>query len=185
MIEAKIDTDKKIMFAIAIVVIILGIRYTVAYFSSKDTSNANKVTTGSAKISYTENENGIINADGIVPINDDDIKDSATRLSFNVENIGTTDITYSIKLVDLTIHESMINKEFKWAVYSGDQEIDSGDFSNAKNNENYSLIQNESLNEGKNKDYILYIWISETGVEQNSMIDKTFESKVQVEAISK
>ena len=182
MIEAKIDPDKKIMFFLAFVLIIVGIGYTYSYFSSRDSSEDKTITTGTLSIKYTENEEGIINADNIAPILDENIFDSATKLSFDVENTGNINASYNIKLTNLTIDTELANADFKLAIYTADTLVSSGDFSKAVTGTDYSLIQDKSLETGSNTDYTLYIWISETNTNQDTMKDKSFEAKVEVDA---
>lgn len=183
MIEAKIDTDKKIMFFIFFVLIIVGIGYTYSYFSSKSTSEDKTITTGILDIKYTENEEGIISANNIVPILEENVKTSATKLNFSITNNGNINAKYNIKFTNLTIDQELANSDFKWAIYTGDTLVDSGDFTNASTDSDYILTQDKTLDEGNTTEYTLYIWINETNDNQDSMKEKTFTAKVSVDAL--
>ena len=69
--------------------------------------------------------------------------------------------------------------DFKWALYSGDTKIYNGNFRNILNNKQL-LINNIELNRNESKAFQLYIWISENGLDQSLIMDKTFSMKILV-----
>ena len=184
MIEAKIDTDKKIMFILFFVALAIGIGYTYSYFSSRGESDEVMVNTGSLQVTYVEDSEGIINANNISPILDEDMTSLATKLSFSVVNEGNVDGVYNIDLIDVKIDTELINNKFKWALYSWDVLVREGNFSDITNGSDYELISGQNINVSDSEEYTLYIWISEDNTDQSIMKGKTFQSKVRVEAVN-
>ena len=179
MVEAKIDTDKKIFFVVILLLLVFGIYKSYAYFSAKSKTSTETVTT--AKLSVDVQNNGIINNDNIVPINSDDIKTKATKLDFTVNNTGTIDFTSKIKLNILEVDEELRSEDLKWALYENDSELSNGNFKDSS--ESIILKDDIKIETPKNRTFTLYIWIEDTGVPQNELQSGSFKGQIEVNAI--
>ena len=84
MVEAKIDTDKKIFFTLVLVLIIFGIGRGYAYFSAKSETSIETVTTATYDLKV-END-AILRAQNIVPISDSDVTTKGAELPFTITN---------------------------------------------------------------------------------------------------
>ena len=162
---------------IAVIAIIVGA--TVAYFSARDQSEEKTVTTGSVGIKYTDNIDKVT-IDNIIPIYDNEIETKANKFSFNLENLGNATTYVDITLTDIVMDDALKDLEFKWALYSGDEEINNGNFRNVTNNE-MLLAKNIAFSASQNKDYALYIWISENDLDQSDMMGARLTAKITVE----
>ena len=178
--EEKKNKKQTIIIVIAVIAVIaLLIGATTAYFLARQQSSEKTITTGTVGIKYTDNEDTVA-IDNIIPIYDTEIKTKANKFSFNIENLGNATTYVDMSLTDITIDESLKDLEFKWALYSGDEKISNGNFRNITNNE-ILLTKNIELANNSNKDYELYIWISENDLDQSDMMGATFTGKITVE----
>ena len=178
MVEAKIDTDKKIFFIVVLALIVFGIGRTYAYFSAKGTTSTETVSTASLKLEV-END-AILRAQNIVPINSSQIFDKATKLHFTVNNTGTIDMKAKVTLNILSITDELKSNDFKWALYSGDTKIENGTFLNVA--DKIEMTDNISIPKTESRIYDLYIWIEDTGFPQDELQKGTLESKITVDA---
>ena len=179
MVEAKIDTDKKIFFVVVLFLLVFGIYKSYAYFSSKSKTSTETVTT--ATLSVDVKNNGIINADNIVPINGTDIKTKATKIDFTVNNTGTIDFTSKIDLNILEISDALRSDEFMWALYESDSELYSGDFANSDSS--ILLADDIDILKTKSRTFSLYIWIEDSGFAQDELQNGSFKGQIEVNAI--
>ena len=177
-----VNRNKKISIIITslplVLLLIIGASY--AYFSNKGVSDERGVQAGTLRIVYTDNTEGTVEIDDIVPIYDTEIKEEANKFAFNIDNTGTSQAYVDIKLTDIVMDPELSNLEFKWALYSGDTKISNGNFRNVTNNE-LLLTKNIELPQLDNKNYELYIWISENDLDQSILMNKTFSSEITVE----
>ena len=176
------NKKKKISIIITsvLLVMLLIISASYAYFSSKSVSSEKEVQAGTLRIVYTDNTEGTVEIDNIIPIYDNEIKTKANKFAFNIDNTGTSQAYVDIKLTDIVMDPELSNLEFKWALYSGDTKISNGNFRNITNNE-VLLTKNIELPQSNNKDYELYIWISENDLDQSTLMNKSFKCKITVE----
>ena len=165
-------------------VILLGISFAYAYFSSINKSDNKTVQAGSLKITYSDDNLNTINLSNIAPIHDEDIKTKASKLEFKITNNGSSKAYVDIYLNDIVLPDELVSLEFKWALYSGEEKIYNGNFRNILDNKQL-LMNNIELNKEENKTYQLYIWISENDLNQNNMMNKTFSAKILVKANQK
>ncbi len=177
----KENNKKKISIligAIALVlVLIVGITY--AYLSANNKTPDNSVKAGTLLISYEDDNLNSIRLNDITPIYDKDIKEKASKISFQVNNTGTAKAYVDINITDISLPKELADLEFKWALYSGDEKINNGNFRNVLDNK-LLLTNNEEIESTKNKSYDLYIWISESELDQSDMMNKTFTGKITI-----
>ncbi len=162
---------------IAIVLLLISITY--AYMSATKVTTKNSVQAGTLLINYEDDKLNTVNLSNIQPIYDKDIKTKANKISFKVNNTGTAKAYVDINITDINLPSELADLEFKWALYSGDEKISNGNFRNVLDNK-LLLINNEEIESTKNKSYDLYIWISESELDQSDMMNKTFSAKITV-----
>lgn len=179
MVEAKIDTDKKIFFILILALIVFGIGRAYAYFSAQSDTNEQSVTTGTLKLDVQDD--GIIRAQNIFPIDNNDIFDKATKLNFTIKNTGTIDLNAKVKLNILSITDALKSNDFKWTLYNGQTKINDGTFLNAENN--IEIVNNISISTNNSENYDLYIWIEETNIPQDALQKGTLNARIVVEAV--
>ena len=178
MVEAKIDTDKKIFFILIFALVVFGIGRAYAYFSAKAESNEQTVTTGTLKLEVKND--GILRAQNIAPIDSNEIFSEATKLNFSIKNTGNIDLNATILLDVLNITEELKSNDLKWAIYSGETKINNGTFLNVANQ--IELGKNITILPTNSQNFDLYIWIEETGVPQDELQKGIIDVKVTVNA---
>lgn len=174
------NKKKKISIIITsvIMVALLAISITYALFSARSTSTEQSVQAGTVRVVYTDNLDSVT-INNIAPIYDSDIMTDANKFSFNVENTGATTAYVDISLTNIVMDTELSNLEFKWALYSGSDEVSNGNFRNVSNNEQL-LTKNIELAPSQDKYYQLYIWISESDLDQSNLMNKSFSAKITV-----
>ncbi len=175
----KNENNKKkvsVLISAIIVVILLLIGFTYTYLSSHNKTDRT-VQAGTLLIEYSDEGMETVNLSNIQPIYDKDMMEKASKIPFKVINKGTSLAYVEIDLTDITIPDALKNADFKWALYSGDEKISEGNFANVQD-KNLSLTKNQEITSSKN--YELYIWISETGLDQSDMMEKTFSAKITI-----
>lgn len=190
MVEAKIDTDKKIFFALILVLIVFGINRAYAYFSANSDADTQTVTT--ATYSLTVENDAILRADNIVPISSNDVTTKATELPFTITNTSDGDIITEISLTNITMSKGLDDNNFKWSLYSDGVLVEEDTFNNATNKvlntDNITIdeiVLTSNVEIVNDKSYKLYIWIEESGSPQDSLQESVFEGKITVNAIQK
>ena len=160
-------------------VMLLAVSFTYAYFSANNPSTENSVQAGTLLINYEDDNLNTLMLDNISPIYDSEIKTKASKIGFKVNNTGTSKAYVEISLTDIVMDEELSNLEFKWALYSGDEKISNGNFRNVTNGKQL-LTNNIEINSTDTKNYLIYIWISESGLDQSNLTNKTFSAKVTI-----
>lgn len=190
MVEAKIDTDKKIFFALVLFLMVFGIGRAYAYFSAQSNTTTETVTTATYDLEVAND--AILRADNIVPIDSSEVTTKGTELPFTITNTSTGPIIAEISLTGITMSVGLDDEYFKWALYSDDTKIVENSFYNATNKvvntDNVTIdeiVLTNNVEIDTSKDYKLYIWIEDSGAPQNTLQSSTFEGKITVNAIQK
>ena len=181
--------NKKITYSIVAVllIVLVTIGATYAYFSAQASTDVQTVTTGTLTMGFTNGE--IINATGITPINDNEIETKATMLPFSVTNTGNQHTKITIKLTDITIDDALKDIDFRWGLYNADKQdaagtemgVSFGIFKYSETGGEEILLQDVILDKNSaTRNYKLRIWIHDDGALQNEMQGKTFSGKVVV-----
>ena len=172
-------SKKQIIVIVSLLVAVLIIGVTIAYFMSRQTGAEQTITSGNLSITYT-NENAF-NLTGLIPLAEEEVQDKASKIEFTITNNGNLKAYVEIGMTDITIPEEFKNQDFMYAIYDENNNmITSGDFSGIGNNTEMSMYQDIEFEVGDSKDYTAYIWINETPDDQTSMMGKTFKGKMQI-----
>ena len=172
-------SKKQIIVIVSLLVAVLIIGVTIAYFMSRQTGAEQTITSGNLSITYT-NENAF-NLTDLIPLTEEEVKDKASKIEFTITNNGNLKAYVEIGMTDITIPEEFKNQDFMYAIYDENNNmITSGDFSGIGNNTEMSMYQDIEFEVGDSKDYTAYIWINETPDDQTSMMGKTFKGKMQI-----
>ena len=180
--EQKIN--KKITFSIiaVLLIVLVAIGATYAYFSAQGTTGTQTVTTGTLTMNF-DKEGSVVTVDGIIPIKDSEIKTKAAAFPFSVTNTGTEHMNITIKLKDIAIDPELKNIDFRWGLYNADTNkgISFGIFKYASNGGEEIIYRDSIIDAGSSKkNYVLRIWIHDNNQIQNEMQGKTFNGKIEV-----
>lgn len=179
MVEAKVDTDKKIFFIILLVSLIGGILGTYSYFSSKSEAENQTINTGTLSLEF-DDSTPIVNAENLSPIDKDMIDEKAAKKIFKIKNTGNVASVATLQLTDITIAEELKSPYFIWTLYSGDSQISEGDFSKLSDG---TIELANSIDIVNENEYTLYIWIKNINGEQDDLQGKELSAKISVNAV--
>ena len=172
-------SKKQIIVIVSLLVAVLIIGVTIAYFMSRQTGEEQTITSGNLSITYT-NENAF-NLTGLIPLAEEEVLDKASKIEFTITNNGNLKAYVEIGMTDITIPNEFKNQDFMYAIYDEDNNmITRGDFSGIGSNTDITMYRNLEFNEGDSKNYTAYIWINETPEDQTAMMNKTFKGKMQI-----
>ena len=179
--EQKIN--KKITYGIVAVllIVLITIGATYAYFSAQAETDVQTVTTGTLTMGFETGDT--LNLTGLIPIKDSEIKSKAAEIPFSVTNTGSEHMNITIKLKDITIADDLKDVDFRWGLYNADTDvgISFGIFKYAETGGEEIIYRDSIIDAGSpKKNYILRIWIHDDGAEQNYMQGETFSAKIDV-----
>jgi len=182
--EQKIN--KKITFSIVAVllIVLITIGATYAYFSAQGTTGTQTVTTGTLTMNF-DKAGSVVTINGITPIDDSEIKTKAAAFPFSITNTGTAHMNITIKLKDIVIADDLKDVDFRWGLYNTDSGngVSFGIFKNTVTGGEEILIKDviiDSTDPDSTKNYTLRIWIHDDGANQNYMQGETFSGKIDV-----
>ena len=178
-VEAKVDTDKKIFFIILLVSLIGGILGTYSYFSSKSEAENQTINTGTLSLEF-DDSTPIVNAKNLSPIDKDMIDGKAAKKIFKIKNTGNVASVATLQLTDITIAEELKSPYFIWTLYSGDSQISEGDFSKLSDG---TIELANSIDIVNENEYTLYIWIKNINGQQDDLQGKELSAKISVNAV--
>ena len=179
--EQKIN--KKITYGIVAVllIVLITIGATYAYFSAQAETDEQTVTTGTLTMGFETGDT--LNLTGLIPIEDSEIKSKAAEIPFSITNTGNQHMNITIKLKDITIADDLKDVDFRWGLYNTDTDVgvSFGIFKYAETGGEETLYRDSIIDAGSpKKNYILRIWIHDDGAEQNYMQGETFSAKIDV-----
>ena len=181
--NAEPKINKKITYGIVAVllIVLVTIGATYAYFSAQAETDVQTVTTGTLTMGFETGDT--LNLTGLTPIKDSEIKSKAAEIPFSVTNTGIEHMNITIKLKDITIADDLKDVDFRWGLYNADTDkgISFGIFKYASNGGEEILYRDSIIDAGSAaKNYVLRIWIHDDGAEQNYMQGETFSGKIEV-----
>jgi len=180
--EQKINKKITIGVVAVLLIVLITIGATYAYFSAQGTTGTQTVTTGTLTMGF-DKIGSVVTINGITPINDNEIKTKAAAFPFSITNTGTAHMNITIKLKDIVIADDLKDVDFRWGLYNADTDkgISFGIFKYATNGGEEIIYRDSIIDAGApTKNYILRIWIHDDGAEQNYMQGETFSAKIDV-----
>lgn len=93
-------------------------------------------------------------------------------------------ILIKISLIDVEIDEELKNESFVYQLYYNDEQIATGNFSNAKTGEEFIIHEGVPLTSANNNQFQLVIYIEENNEDQSAMMNKTFMGTVSINVVS-
>lgn len=140
--------------------------------------NAGTLTVDFATSAYIDNTNLLL-------INDSDEATKAEKTTFTVKNSGNITAKYTLDLTELTISDNFKSTYFKWDLLKNGTSINTGNFTTAVTGTDFTITpSNQTITVGTTDTYELRIWLSESGTDQLSLTNGTFNAKVRMTAVS-
>lgn len=182
--QTKNLRNKIILALLAFLIIFittLGISY--AYFSAVTVSEVQIINTGTLSLRFDDDTN-IIRNENIYPISRNQIQTQATKKTFSITNSSTTNMYLILSLEEMKLPDELRNVDFNWALYQNNIMQTTGSFNISKDSSKVILSNYEFLESGKSRKYDIYIWIEESGVEQDLMQGKIFNARIVANGVS-
>ena len=157
---------------------VVGITFTYFTLSGKEEDDATQIRTGTLSINYVDGKT--INAYDLFPIEEPTLSDElyVYRKNFSITSDGTLDQTMNI-YIDITKNE-FVSDHLMYALYdSSGNKITTRGFPV----EGRILIASDIfLKSGETKSYVVLIWLTETGENQNEEQNCHFTGQFDITA---
>lgn len=176
-------SNKKEFFYIVVLIltfitVLVGATFALYSLIFKHEEGTSAVYTGTFAIEYLSGD--IIDFHNLKPTNDPSIDtvDNVYRNNFRVKNTGSLDSLISV-VVEVNKNE-FSNNTLMYALYNSEEEVVASGF--LEGNKDILLSGNVELKSSNIEDFVLLIWIKESGEEQNSEMRKKFTGQIRVDA---
>lgn len=185
---------KKILIVLSIAITVtIGIMFGVSYgwyaYSSAQTNIKGSTIKEIPTVIFTNSENIVTNS--IMPIYDEDRYNYAQKNIFTVtigENLQEYETGIEIYLKDIKISEELKITDYKYELLQDSKIVSSGNFSGLGMSNNMNIMPMTILKPNtypQTYTYELYIWLSENDTDQNYLMNKIFNAKVNVNSAIK
>ena len=180
-----------IIFYISIIIILvtlafcLSYAYLIAIVKGNTTATKTQAQAGSIKVEFSTSD--YINNTSLMLIQDAERATKAEISKFSLSNTSTNAITtrYDIYLTNLTISDNFKSTYFKWELLKNDTILDSGNFTTAVTGTDFKLnTTTQTITASSIDNYILRIWLSESGTNQLSLTNGNFAAKVKIISVA-
>ena len=174
------------MITVMILILILGLTY--AYFMISKSINFGEITAGTINMEFVEGTD-VIKLDKAIPIYDEDIDTMAHQIKFSIENTGSLKMYTEIYIKGITISESLKTQDFRYRLeecdssYENSNIVKDGSFSSIYSDGNLYILENVEIDDTKY--YVLKIWVEETGLDQGELNGASFKGTVAATGYSR
>lgn len=200
---------KKLMLVLTFTVSIIFVTVIGATYAYYNISGGSvNVTTGEedTSVSIIFNNSDYIDLNTGIPISSSDIENMASSTTFTLtpDNsiINDYDISADIILSNIEIDEELKNNSFKYRLecthsVTNNKQVFNGDFTSLKNDNYLTIASLSTTEEGNNNFYIdpnyssqnysciLYVWLEESGENQNNLMGKHFGANIEIYSMMK
>ncbi len=170
-----------IILILTFITVIVGAAFALYSFIFSQPEGTSAVYTGTLSIEYLSGD--IINCGFLYPVDNPtiDSEDNVYKNNFRVKNSGSLDTLLQIK-VNITSN-SFSDNVLRYTLYQVDgQEVANGYIAGEKSS---IIADNVYLKNNEVENFILMIWLQETGNNQNNQMKKTLTGTIQVDASQK
>ena len=181
--EEEKNKKKMILAIIGAIILVAGIvGLTIAYFRAQAESKDIVVSSKKLSIVFSDPEGSLIRASDIEPIADEDIDTLGTKKTFTIakKDAADKDVYLRLELTDLVVSDNFKDSDLRWALYKSGSIVTEGSFVNVKSSTSLPLANNILLDSTTPEEYNLYIWIHETGVDQERLMGGSLSGKITV-----
>ena len=126
---------------IVIVIILIGI--SSAYFYAQGNSEIQSIATGKLSLDYTTTETTFTEDTNLYPINLSNVENKGAKIGFTVFNNGNENVYTTISLGNMVIPTALKNEYFGWTLYKENKAVTSGTFKFLGSETKYPLLEEE------------------------------------------
>lgn len=182
---------KKIIFilSITITVIVLaafGVSYGYYSYASANTLlNASTITSlPTVTYAQTNNLNDVVG----IPIAEEDYATDASKSQFTItygSNLSSYDVAVKISLTNIVIDNALKNSYFRYKLERDNTVIASGNFASVSGSLLIKDLEKKTITTYPFvENYTLYIYLVDSGSEQNAVMGKSFSAKISVDTVA-
>ena len=175
---------------ILLIVLVLSIIGSYAYYSWGSNSNINVSFDVISEKVYIEYDAGSdIEGFNMYPVDDKSDGISKTITVKTDKTISKT-ITFNLYLDLTSVDSALLDSSFKWAVYSNNSLVNSGNFSsgsvscNKDSSINHVVLLSNQAVTTTEKQYILYLWIDGNNTNSDGMMGKSFSFNLHADGVN-
>ncbi len=179
---------KKLLLIITISIILvfsLMMLTSYAYYTFSGGSTSFNKTTYNQTININYTTNKFINVTNAIPIKDSEASSKAANNSFSVsitQPNTTAEVLLDINLSNISIDDALKNEYFRYQFLYNNSVIKEGTALDIVGS-NLNLTNTLSITSAQTNNFVFRIWISDSDVSQNSMLNKTFTGSIEVNAV--
>ena len=178
-----------LILSITITVIVIGaFGVSYGYYAYTSANTLFNVSTIKSLPTVTYAQSSNLNETVGIPINEDNYATEASKSQFTItygSNLSGYDVAIKISLTNITIDSALKNSYFRYKLVRGSTVIASGNFSNVGSSLVLKGAEKKSITTYPTvENYILYIYLADSGSEQNAMMGKKFSAKITVDTVA-
>lgn len=178
-----------LILSITITVIVIGaFGVSYGYYAYTSANTLFNVSTIKSLPTVTYAQSSNLNETVGIPINEDNYATDASKSQFTItygSNLSGYDVAIKISLTNITIDSALKNSYFRYKLVRGSTVIASGNFSSVGSSLVLKGAEKKSITTYPTvENYILYIYLADSGSEQNAMMGKKFSAKISVDTVA-
>ena len=178
-----------LILSITITVIVIGaFGVSYGYYAYTSANTLFNVSTIKSLPTVTYAQSSNLNETVGIPINEDNYATDASKSQFTItygSNLSGYDVAIKISLTNITIDSALKNSYFRYKLVRGSTVIASGNFSSVGSSLVLKGAEKKSITSYPTvENYILYIYLADSGSEQNAMMGKKFSAKISVDTVA-
>lgn len=178
-----------LILSITITVIVIGaFGVSYGYYAYTSANTLFNVSTIKSLPTVTYAQSSNLNETVGIPINENNYATNASKSQFTItygSNLSGYDVAIKISLTNITIDSALKNSYFRYKLVRGSTVIASGNFSSVGSSLVLKSAEKKSITTYPTvENYILYIYLADSGSEQNAMMGKKFSAKISVDTVA-
>ncbi len=178
-----------LILSITITVIVIGaFGVSYGYYAYTSANTLFNVSTIKSLPTVTYAQSSNLNETVGIPINENNYATNASKSQFTItygSNLSGYDVAIKISLTNITIDSALKNSYFRYKLVRGGTVIASGNFSSVGSSLVLKGAEKKSITTYPTvENYILYIYLADSGSEQNAMMGKKFSAKISVDTVA-
>ena len=178
-----------LILSITITVIVIGaFGVSYGYYAYTSANTLFNVSTIKSLPTVTYAQSSNLNETVGIPINEDNYATEASKSQFTItygSNLSGYDVAIKISLTNITSDSALKNSYFRYKLVRGSTVIASGNFSSVGSSLVLKGAEKKSITSYPTvENYILYIYVADSGSEQNAMMGKKFSAKITVDTVA-
>lgn len=178
-----------LILSITITVIVIGaFGVSYGYYAYTSANTLFNVSTIKSLPTVTYAQSSNLNETVGIPINEDNYATEASKSQFTItygSNLSGYDVAIKISLTNITIDSALKNSYFRYKLVRGSTVIASGNFSSVGSSLVLKGAEKKSITSYPTvENYVLYIYVADSGSEQNAMMGKKFSAKITVDTVA-